>query len=196
MRTYIPKRAHLIPQNAKKVFSGIIFDIYQWQQKLYDGSDATFEMAKRPDTVNVLAIRDDNVVIVRDEQPGRGSIVSLPAGRHDNENETELEAAKRELIEETGFSFHTWKLVQCVEPIKSTNKIEWLSYLFVALDFDGETKQNLDAGEKIKVDYLNYEEFLNVCSEPGILNEFYEIVKAAGDINGVKELRDLNCVDM
>ena len=193
MRTYIPKRANLIPQNAKKVFSGIIFDIYQWQQKLYDGSDATFEMAKRPDTVNVLAIRDDNIVIVRDEQPSRGSIISLPAGRHENENE--LEAAKRELIEETGLSFHTWKLVQCVEPIKSTNKIEWLSYLFVALDFAGETKQNLDAGEKIKVDYICYEEFLNVCSKPGILNEFYKIVKAAGNINGVKDLVDLNYVD-
>ncbi len=36
-----------IPPNAKRVFKGIIFDVYQWQQKMFDGSKETFEMLKR-----------------------------------------------------------------------------------------------------------------------------------------------------
>jgi hypothetical protein len=31
-----------LPEGATKVFSGISYDIYQWQQLLYDGSYATY----------------------------------------------------------------------------------------------------------------------------------------------------------
>jgi hypothetical protein len=29
------------PASAKKVFEGVLYDVYQWPQKLYDGSTAT-----------------------------------------------------------------------------------------------------------------------------------------------------------
>ena len=182
-----------MPKQAEKVFSGRIFDVYHWQQEMFDGSQATFEMIKRQDTVNILAIRDDRIVVVRDEQPGRGAIWSLPGGRHDDESETELEAAKREMREETGLSFREWKLVECTEPIKATNKIEWLLYLFVATEFTDETEQKLDAGEKIQIEYLSYEEFLEISSgsDGGNLRDFHRIVKDAGSIDELKVLPDL-----
>ena len=37
----------VIPHNAKKVFNGILFDVYQWKQKMFDNSIKTFEMLKR-----------------------------------------------------------------------------------------------------------------------------------------------------
>ena len=43
----LPAGAHLIPPEAKCVFRGKIFDVYQWPQRLYDGSTATFEMLRR-----------------------------------------------------------------------------------------------------------------------------------------------------
>jgi len=140
MRTFIPKNAHLVPTNAERVFHGEIFDVYQWQQKMFDGSHETFEMAKRPDTVEIIGIRDDKIVIIRDEQPGRGPKMSFPGGRHDNENETEL-----------------------------------------------------DAGEKIEVKYLSYDEFLKVSSseDGGYLARFHKLFREAGSIDGVKRLPDL-----
>lgn len=35
-----------LPPQAKKVFTGQIFDVYQWEQEMYDGSFETFEMLK------------------------------------------------------------------------------------------------------------------------------------------------------
>lgn len=43
-----------IPPNAQRVFSGKIFDVYQWPQPLFDGSIATFEVAKRLDFQNTF----------------------------------------------------------------------------------------------------------------------------------------------
>jgi ADP-ribose pyrophosphatase len=51
-----PKSNQPIPENAKKVFDGIIFDIYQWEQEQFDGTIKTFEKAKRPDTVVVFPV--------------------------------------------------------------------------------------------------------------------------------------------
>src|SRR5215467_9321922 len=43
MKKLVPEHAILIPEHAERVFQGKIFDVYQWPQKLYDGSTATFE---------------------------------------------------------------------------------------------------------------------------------------------------------
>lgn len=198
MRTYIPENTHLVPADAERVFHGKIFDIYQWQQKMFDGSYATFEMAKRHDTVIIIGIRDDNVVVTRDEQPGRNPRMSFPGGRHDNENETELDAAKREMLEETGITFRNWKLINVFEPAADTNKIEWLMYVFLATDFIDEVEQNLDAGEKIQVQYLDYEEFLKLSSSTagGYFVWFNKLFKKAGSIEGIKNLPDIKRGDV
>ena len=47
----LPKGARLIPPEADRVFRGEIYEVYQWPQKMPDGSVETFEMLRRPDTV-------------------------------------------------------------------------------------------------------------------------------------------------
>ena len=163
MRTYTPKDAKLIPERAERVFKGIIFDTYHWQQELYDGSSTTFEMLKRPDTVEVFAVKDGKLVIQEQEQPGLGFFYDFPCGRHDIESETELEAGKRELLEETGMRFKNWKLVHVYQP---EVKIEWFVYTFVATDFVDQIEQKLDAGEKIKVTLKTLEETKELQGDP------------------------------
>ena len=41
---------------AKIMAQGNFFKIWQWPQKLYDGSEVTFESISRADTVTVLAL--------------------------------------------------------------------------------------------------------------------------------------------
>jgi ADP-ribose pyrophosphatase len=193
MRTFIPEGAHLVPPQAELVFHGEIFDIYQWQQKMFDGSYATFEMAKRPDTANILAIRDDKILIISDEQPNRKAKLSLPGGRHDRDDETELDAAKRELLEETGLTFRNWRLVDAYEPITATHKVEWLLYLFIATDFESETEPHLDAGEKIEMQYLTYDELMDLIDhgDAGYLTSLRDLLIKAGSIEGLKNLSKL-----
>lgn len=156
MRTVVPKKARLIPKEAERVFKGIIFDVYQWQQEKFDGTFATYEMIKRPDTVNVLAVKDDKVVIIRDEQPGRPAQLTLPGGRHDVASETELDCAKREMHEETGMRFKNWKLISAKQ---EHAKIDYIYYIFLATNFEGQDEPHVDAGgEKIEVMEVTLEE--------------------------------------
>ena len=53
----------IIPDEAEKVFNGVLFDVYQWQQEMYDGSYATFERLRRADTAAVICITDDDMHI-------------------------------------------------------------------------------------------------------------------------------------
>ncbi len=146
-----------IPPQAKKVFDGIIFDVYHWQQKMFDGSPATFEMLKRPDTVVILALTPDNqLIIIEEEQPHKPKAWQLPAGQVDG-SETPLKAAQRELAEETGYSGGQWELWQQIEPL---HKIEWTAHYFIARGVEKTQPQKLDAGERITVKLEAIDEFL------------------------------------
>ncbi len=154
MQKIIPEDSVLIPDGAKRVFEGKIFDVYQWEQKLYDGSAATFEMLKRPDTVEVLVIRGGEVLLVRDEQPNRQMRIDFPGGRVDP-GEDWLQAAQRELREETGLECKSWKLVDVRQP---QGKLEWFVALYVATDIVAEHEPEPEAGEKIALQWQDYEE--------------------------------------
>ncbi len=55
-RSFVPSFAKVIPEQAELKFRGVIFDVYQWPQEMFDGSVETFEMLRRADTVKIIAI--------------------------------------------------------------------------------------------------------------------------------------------
>lgn len=152
----LPPNPVLIPKDAKRVFKGEIFDVYQWEQELFDGSTATYEMLKRPDTVKVIAVDGDSIIVIEEEQPGgifRSN--SLPGGRVDD-GESVYEAVRRELKEEVGLEFRDWHLLQITQ---REPKIEWFWYTFVAQNKVSEHAVHHDSGERITVKRITYEEF-------------------------------------
>lgn len=183
MRTVIPDNAKLLPENAKCVFKGEIFDVYQWPQQMFDGTTETFEMLKRADTIKVIAIKDDKIVVLHEQQPDSPSFIDIPGGRHDHDDETELQAAQRELLEETGMKFKTWKLLSVTQP---HTKIDWFVYIFLATDFESQTEQKLDAGEKIEVQLYDFEKLITLLKNPKNRYLPKEVLKKAGDINGLE----------
>jgi len=172
----LPKNAILIPESAELVFKGEIFDVYQWQQELYDGTFETFEMLKRPDTVTVIAVDGDEIIVLDEEQPN-GIIRrdSLPGGRVDP-GEEPVEAIKRELEEETGCVFNDWKLLSVVQPEK---KLEWFKYLYVAFNKTGQFDTKHGAGEKIQVKRISFE---------GFKSKYQDEIKELRDIDTVEQL--------
>ncbi len=189
MRTIIPKNAKLIPEDASRVFKGEIFDVYQWQQEMFDGSFGTFEMLKRSDTVKVIAIKNGKVVICEEQQPHTKVFFDVPSGRHDVEGETELDAAKRELLEETGMTFAKWKLIAIEQP---HTKIDWFVYIFLASDFIDQTEQKLDAGEKITVHLKSFEEAVELATDPRNRYIPIDILDKAGSIDSLLNLPEYN----
>ena len=152
-----------IPAQAKCVFKGIIFDVYHWEQEMYDGSKATFEALKRANTVVVIPVEGNQVYYAKQEQPGKPPFTSLFGGRAE-EGEDPLESAKRELLEETGFISDDWKQIRHYAP---PGRVEWNVYFFIARNCRKTTRQQLDGGEKIEVISTTIDDFVdNIILDP------------------------------
>lgn len=158
-----------IPETAKLVFKGKIFDVYQWEQVLFNGSTATFEALKRPNTIQVIPTVGDpstgsgqvKILLALEEQPNKPLCNSFFGGRAE-EGEEPLFTAKRELLEETGLESDDWELIKTYE---SEGKIQWETHLFIARNCRKVAEQNLDAGEKIEVKEVDFDEFLEIVSD-------------------------------
>jgi len=161
MKIERPKPIQPTPGHAKKVFEGTIFDTYQWEQELFDGSTATFEKVKRPDTANVIPVTDEGkLIITEQEQPGERPFIGTLGGRIDD-GETPLDAAKRELLEESGYEAEKFTLWYSIQPLA---KIDWAIYTFIAKGLSKNQGAQPDAGEKIKLKYLTFDEFIDLAA--------------------------------
>jgi len=148
-----------IPKEAKKVFSGIIFEVYQWKQKMYDGSYKTFEIVYRGPSVEVLAVVKNKIIILEEQQPRKPSYLSLSGGRVEK-NETPLAAAKRELLDETGYQAKEMSLLQ---ESFGFSKMSYHLSVFLAKDCRKISKPHPDNGEKIKFTLVSFEDFLQLA---------------------------------
>lgn len=148
-----------IPKQAKKMFKGIIFDVYQWRQKLYDGNYTTYEKLKRLNTVSIIPVTTKGkIILTKEEQPGKKQFLSVPGGLM-KKTETAVETAERELLEETGYKAKKFILLARNQP---SSMIEWTKYLFLAKGCTKVSKPKLDSGEKIKLKIVTFKEFINL----------------------------------
>ncbi len=171
----IPRKG--LPENAKLVFKGVIFEVWQWEQKMFDGTNATFEKVWRFPTVEIIATVGDKILFEKQTQPDRDETVNLVSGRGD-EGETPLESAKRELLEETGYISDNWNLI--LEHQMGTKVLHDI-YYYVAKDCRKIQEPNLDAGEKIETKLITFEELIDLSQNPRfwVASQFVNILTEA-----------------
>jgi ADP-ribose pyrophosphatase len=180
MKKIIPQDAVLIPDEAELKFQGRIFDVYQWPQQLFDGSEHTFEMLKRTDTVSVICVVEGKILVIDDEQPHLGTRKSFPGGRVDDIDASIQDAAEREVLEETGHTFNNWRLVKVFQPYR---KMEWFVHVFVAWDAALRQEPKLDPGEKVTVHQLPFEDLkAKVMQDEGYLGESRDIFSSTSNV--------------
>ncbi|MDQ5962223.1 MAG: ADP-ribose pyrophosphatase [Patescibacteria group bacterium] len=180
-----------IPDNARLVFKGALHDIYQWDQEMFDGSTAVFEAIRKRDGITVVAVVGENIIVNREEQPYRGEFLSLPGGLSEGE-EDPLSNAKRELLEETGYISSDWEL-WFVSDILNYVKMDWNNHFFIARDCKKVGEQKLDAGEKIDVTFVTFDDFLELRNNPMVRNHdlfpiLEKISKSEEETEKVKKL--------
>ncbi len=148
-----------IPESAKLVFRGVLWDVYQWQQTMLDGSSETFEGLKRRGSAKVIATHDGKVLINRELRVGdEKSYYTLPGGII-KEGEAPLDAAKRELLEETGMESDDWELFYTLDLLRFP-RIDYYIHIFLARNCRKSAGQSLDNGERITVEEVSMDDFL------------------------------------
>lgn len=179
-----------IPAEAQKVFSWIVFDIYQWEQELFDGNFATFEMAKRKGTALVIPVLENgNILVTQQKQPRLGEYIDFFWWRQD-EGETFLETAKREFLEESGYEAAEWE--HFYEEDLGSSKLNWETHYYLARGLIKISEPEPWAWEEIQILELSLADFLE-CKFPEGGEVFYGmrefIEKLKGDEELLKKLR-------
>lgn len=162
-----------IPEHAKVVFKGILFDVYHWEQKMFDGTTRTFEAVRRIPTTQILAITPEkNIIMLSEEQPHYGKYLSVPGGQVERD-ETPEEATKKELIEECGFTSDDLKLWKVTN---SGGKVDWESYYYIAKNCKKTHNVKGDsAGEKIRMEELSFDDFISETQKPQFRNKMFQL---------------------
>ena len=125
------------------------------------------QLIEHPETVIVVAVEDDEIVLVRQSRPGAdGTTLELPAGCLE-EGEAPEEAAVRELEEECGLAAGSWRRLGSfwAAPAYSTE----LVHVFEATELLEIGSPGLDEDEELVSERLPLKGVLGELSDAGSL---------------------------
>jgi nudix-type nucleoside diphosphatase (YffH/AdpP family) len=107
------KKSSVRVLSSKTVFRGPVFSVVSQQVQEPDGVQVRRDIVQHPGSIVILAVDDSGktprVLLERQYRHATGDrLWELPAGSIDS-GEEHLSAAKRELVEETGYSAAKWQ---------------------------------------------------------------------------------------
>ncbi|RPE05874.1 NUDIX hydrolase [Chitinophaga lutea] len=145
-----------------------------------------------PDWVCVMAVTADHqVILIRQYRHAFGTVLlEIPGGVIDPEDPVPLDAARRELLEETGYAFEQFYSLGAVShnPSTSTN----LTHMFLATGGKYVQAQQLDANEEIEVLLKDVNEVEQMLKEHQFVQALHVSCLHYG-LEKIKELRaDMN----
>ena len=140
----------------QQVFSGKIIDVYSDTVQLPNGKEASREVVEHGGAVAVLAVdQQQQVILVKQYRyPIQQLSLEVPAGKLER-GEDPLESAKRELKEETGFEAKVWKpIFRYYTSPGFANEVIYL-YLATELTYTGQCP---DEDEFVEVESCSLEQ--------------------------------------
>ncbi len=156
-------------KKVKRIFDGFL-KIDELEIQLPNGETIERELVYKKDSTAIIAIDENNqVILTKQPRAGSGKLesIEIPAGLIEA-NEKPIEAAKRELKEETGCVAEEWIDLgnYYPDPACCTSK----SYLFYAKNAKKVSELNLDPDEFIETFRLKIEDLEKMLKD-GTVND-------------------------
>jgi ADP-ribose pyrophosphatase len=168
---------------SETVYSGTLVDVVKDTVRLPNGTLTVRETVKHRGVVTMLPVVDEAIIMVRQFRYACGkTLLELPAGTL-NPGEIPEDAARRELVEETGYVPGQLKLLLqfYVSPGYCSEQV----YLYLATDLS-HAVQDLEADEVIRVVKVDLATALHLIER----NEIEDAKSIAGILYLSKYLRD------
>jgi 8-oxo-dGTP pyrophosphatase MutT (NUDIX family) len=139
---------------ARTVFEGTFVQVKEGTFRHEDGEEVKRQWVEHPGAVAVVAHDGEQVWLVRQprEATGDPDLLELPAGKLDEEGESPLDTAKRELAEEIGKQAARWE--ELGPPFyTSPGFTDEQVYLFLAMDIsEADHESAVEENERIDVE--------------------------------------------
>lgn len=126
-----------------------------------------------PEWVTALALTEDHkIILLKQYRHAIGEIcIELPGGCVDASDESFEDAIRRELMEETGYSFASLHALGSISANPSTNAN--LMHMFIALGGKKTREQSLDENEEILLHEVSIPELERLVDEKRILQSMH-----------------------
>jgi ADP-ribose pyrophosphatase len=126
-----------------------------------------------PDWINIFGITTRNeVVLVRQYRHGIGRVVvELPSGTIEASDKNPLEAARRELLEETGYSSNHFIQTGVISPNPANHSN--LTYCFLARDLKKEGEPKMDETEEVETVLIPLEQAVEMLQRGDFLQALH-----------------------
>ena len=136
--------------SSELIFDGTVLHVFKDDVRLPDGGTAVRELIKHIGAVCIIPVTDDGRVVLERQYryPISRTVIEIPAGKLDFADEDRLEAAKRELHEETGLTADRWTDIGLYYPAPAYSDEKITMYLAQGLH---RGSQDLDEDEFLEV---------------------------------------------
>lgn len=147
--------------SREEIYNGRVLHVVKDAVRLPNGESSVREFCLHPGAVAVLPLLEDGRVIMeRQFRYAHGRVfLEIPAGKLDSKDEIPLEAAKRELREETGAIAEKYTFLGRLDTTPAIIDEKIYVYLAEGLTF---TDRELDDDEFLDVEYISLGELVEM----------------------------------